>query len=356
MRPSAGGRTQNRRFPFFSDARFLGSPYPPPGRRRGRTHRDLGRRRSLPRGRPGRAAGCALRFAAAAPVSAAPASAAPGAPAPFAAPIPALTPVATPAPEPTAAPTPRRRGHSDEPPDMPSAGPTSPAFATLDGTWEVQLQFIDRTEYSHFTLKQSGQTISGTWNVDKDAYPLEGTYDGRQFKFTVKEPATTLQLSGYVETASDMVGIIVHEKGENYGLHGIAPDPDQADLRPPQAFIARSRRGCATRAVNAPSGRSHPYGERRTPCEITSSASARARCTPARPPILRPAPARCRSISPRVSSSIRPNTRRNSSRCAPTATSTAASAIRPSPPSKSGSHRSKAGSERSRRRAASRRN
>jgi hypothetical protein len=151
----------------------------------------------------------------AAPASAAPASAAPGASAPSAAPIPALTPVATPAPEPTAAPTPRRRGHSDEPPDMPSAGPTSPAFATLDGTWEVQLQFIDRTEYSHFTLKQSGQTISGTWNVDKDAYPLEGTYDGRQFKFTVKEPATTLQLSGYVETASDMVGIIVHEKGEN---------------------------------------------------------------------------------------------------------------------------------------------
>jgi hypothetical protein len=147
------------------------------------------------------------------------ATAAPAVAAPAAAPVPAAvpTPVATPLPTPPATPTPGLRRHNDEPPDAasPSAAPTSPAFATLDGTWEVQLQFIDRTEYSHFTLKQSGQTISGTWNVDKEAYPLDGTYDGRLFKFTVKQPTTTLQLSGYVETASDMVGTIVHEKGEN---------------------------------------------------------------------------------------------------------------------------------------------
>lgn len=130
-------------------------------------------------------------------------------------PTPAATPAVTPAPEPTAAPTPRRRGHSDEPVDLPTSAPTSPAFATLDGTWEVQLQFIDHTEYSHFALKQNGQSITGSWNVEKASYPLEGTYDGRTFKFSVKQPAETLALSGYVETASDMVGIIMHEKGPN---------------------------------------------------------------------------------------------------------------------------------------------
>ncbi len=124
-------------------------------------------------------------------------------------------PAVTPPPEPTPQVTPRRHGPKDQPDEFPSSAPTSPAFATLDGTWEVQLQFIDHTDYSHFKLKQSGQSITGTWNVDKDEYPLEGTYDGRLFKFTVKQPSTTLQLSGYVETASDMVGIIVHEKGEN---------------------------------------------------------------------------------------------------------------------------------------------
>jgi hypothetical protein len=131
--------------------------------------------------------------------------------APAGTPAPAVTPPPPPAP----VPAPTRRGRYDPPDEIPSSAPTSPAFATLDGKWEVQVQYIDHTDYSHFTLKQSGQTIAGTWNVEKDAYPLEGTYDGRLFKFTVKQPSTTLQLSGYVETASDMVGIIVHEKGEN---------------------------------------------------------------------------------------------------------------------------------------------
>jgi hypothetical protein len=154
-----------------------------------------------------------------APAQAATTAAATAAPSvtPSATPVPAATAAATPAPAPapTPEPGPRRRGRNDEPIDFPSAGPTSPAFATLDGIWEVQVQYIDRTDYSHFTLKQNGQTIAGTWNVEKASYPIEGTYDGRLFRFSIKQPTATLQLSGYVETASDMVGIIVPEKGAN---------------------------------------------------------------------------------------------------------------------------------------------
>jgi penicillin-binding protein-related factor A (putative recombinase) len=102
----------------------------------------------------------------------------------------------------------------DDPEEPPAPGPTSPAFATLDGNWEVQVQYIDHTDYSRFTLKQSGQTISGAWIVEKETFPLEGTYDGRLFKFTVKQPNATLSMSGFVETATDMVGIIDRGKGD----------------------------------------------------------------------------------------------------------------------------------------------
>jgi len=92
----------------------------------------------------------------------------------------------------------------------PSATPTSPAFATLDGTWEVQLQYIDHTEYSYLTIVQgTAGTISGTWKLaGTTSYPFEGTYDGRVIRMTVKEPIGNVTMSGYVEGASDMVGIV----------------------------------------------------------------------------------------------------------------------------------------------------
>lgn len=120
---------------------------------------------------------------------------------------------------PTATPTPEPRGHKKRgraaaatPTDAPgnpepTATPTSPAFATLDGTWEVQLQFIDRTEYSYFAITQGAAgSISGTWKVSGKAYPFEGTYDGRLIRIVAKEPAKNVTISGYVEGASDMVG------------------------------------------------------------------------------------------------------------------------------------------------------
>ncbi|GAC1303393.1 MAG: hypothetical protein NVSMB19_13350 [Vulcanimicrobiaceae bacterium] len=91
----------------------------------------------------------------------------------------------------------------------PSATPTSPAFATLDGTWEFQLQFIDRTEYSYLTIVQgTAGAISGTWKVSGKTYPFDGTYDGRLIRLLVKEPTGNVTMSGYVEGASDMVGTV----------------------------------------------------------------------------------------------------------------------------------------------------
>ncbi len=68
---------------------------------------------------------------------------------------------------------------------------------------------MDSTEYSNFTIVQSGtSTLSGTWRVNNKEYPLEGTYDGRLIRLVVKEPTASVTFSGYVEGASDMVGML----------------------------------------------------------------------------------------------------------------------------------------------------
>lgn len=138
-------------------------------------------------------------------------------PAASASPLPSAAPVPTVSPAPTAEPKGRKKrgkAASESPTSPgnpePSATPTSPAFATLDGTWEFQLQFIDRTEYSYLTIVQgTGGTISGTWKVaGGKVYPFDGTYDGRLIRVLVKEPVGNVTMSGYVEGASDMVGIV----------------------------------------------------------------------------------------------------------------------------------------------------
>ncbi len=131
------------------------------------------------------------------------------------------SPLASSQPVPTASPSPepkgrKRRGKAagDAQPAAsanpePSATPTSPAFATLDGTWEFQLQYIDRTEYSYLTIVQgTAGAISGTWKVSGKTYPFDGTYDGRLIRMNVKEPTANVTMSGYVEGASDMVGTV----------------------------------------------------------------------------------------------------------------------------------------------------
>ncbi len=102
----------------------------------------------------------------------------------------------------------RGRGRPSANPS-PTATPTSPAFATLDGTWEVQVQYPDHTTYAYLVLRQKDNTLSGAWRVGKVEQKLEGTYDGRLIHLTVKQASgPDISFSGYVENASDMVGIV----------------------------------------------------------------------------------------------------------------------------------------------------
>jgi len=158
-------------------------------------------------------------------------------------PVPATPAVSAP---PTSSPAPRGRGRrapaaTPSPSASASASetPAPPQFTTLDGVWEVEIQTRDKTLYYHWNLRQSGQAgadISGVW--DRGGKPpvkvsMNGTFDGRLFKFTATQGATQYTFTGYVENYSDIVGMMSdgkkdtaftaqHRKKEK-GINAIAP-------------------------------------------------------------------------------------------------------------------------------------
>jgi hypothetical protein len=126
------------------------------------------------------------------------------------------SPVVSLPPSPSPEPRGRRRRSAPTTPSTPapepSSTPTSPAFATLDGSWEVQLQYIDHTDYSYLDIAQGPNgTLTGNWRVNgrpAKLYPFNGTYDGRTISLLVAGPKGNITWSGYVEAASDMVGTV----------------------------------------------------------------------------------------------------------------------------------------------------
>ena len=95
-----------------------------------------------------------------------------------------------------------------------------PQFQTMDGVWEVQLQPLGgaRTVYSHLSISQKGDTLSGTWNRSaKEKLPFTGTFDGRLFKLTLSG-GQTMTMSGYAENFGDMVGLLTTADPKDKGV------------------------------------------------------------------------------------------------------------------------------------------
>ena len=157
----------------------------------------------------------------------------PGPIAPEPSPLPTALPTETVTPTPAprhgkrrAAPT-ATPGATSQP--APTPTPTSPAFSTLDGNWEVQVQSLAGTAYSRFAVHQDGSSVVGTWYVNGKQLPFTGSYDGRLFRFIVKgapdpknAPSDTLNLTGYIENSTDMVGIVDNGKGDAPGANPLA--------------------------------------------------------------------------------------------------------------------------------------
>ena len=126
------------------------------------------------------------------------------------------TPVPVAIPTGTATPAPRRARATPAAPAPTGSGsetPAPPQFSTLDGVWEMQIQYYDARPavYEHLFMTQNADAVNGTWVRDsqgKKKLPFTGTFDGRQFRFVAKDGAQTLTLTGYVDNFSDIVGLI----------------------------------------------------------------------------------------------------------------------------------------------------
>lgn len=121
-------------------------------------------------------------------------------------------------PQPTSSPAPRPpktpKPAAAAPASSGSPTPAPPQYTTLDGTWEIEFQSRDKTQYAHWTLQQSGtgqsSDVTGIWDQGgkpPKKVPITGTFDGRLFKFTAKDGAKEYTFSGYVENYTDIVGM-----------------------------------------------------------------------------------------------------------------------------------------------------
>ncbi len=86
----------------------------------------------------------------------------------------------------------------------------------LDGVWEVQIQHPNGTDYTHFTVKQQGDALNGTYlDTHGKKYPLAGSVDGQAVRMIVTMPnGTTMLLEGKLDGTTDMVGMLTTPDGQ----------------------------------------------------------------------------------------------------------------------------------------------
>jgi hypothetical protein len=119
-------------------------------------------------------------------------------------------------PPPTAAPKRGKRSGSTggpSPSPTPTDSPVPAQFATLDGVWEVEVQPMgsSRTQYSHLSIVQNGNTVGGYWQHDPHLTrsAFTGTFDGRLFQIVIDlGNGKSATMSGYAENFSDFVGLL----------------------------------------------------------------------------------------------------------------------------------------------------
>lgn len=98
----------------------------------------------------------------------------------------------------------------------PKSSPPPNARKGLDGVWEVEIQRNNTTDYTHFNIKQSGDTLTGTYlDAHNKRYPLAGSVDGQAVRLIATLPnGTTLLLEGKLDGTTDMIGILTTPDGQ----------------------------------------------------------------------------------------------------------------------------------------------
>jgi hypothetical protein len=113
-----------------------------------------------------------------------------------------------------------------------SATPTPPADnrVGIEGVWEVQIQRGDKTEYTHFNLKQTQTALTGLYmDHAGKKYPISGSLDGQTVRLVVSMPdGSTILFAGKIDGTTDMLGMLTDAR-ENV--------PFTAAYRPKEKWI-----------------------------------------------------------------------------------------------------------------------
>ena len=160
-------------------------------------------------------------------------------PPPLTAPTPSASPSASPsAAAPSPAPTDTPLINPFGPPAKSSPKPAVSATPTpppdnrtgIEGVWEVQIQRGDKTEYTHFALKQTQTALTGLYlDARGKKFPLSGSIDDQTVRVVVSLPDGTTQLfTGKLTGTTDMLGMLATAK-ENI--------PFTAAYRPKEKWI-----------------------------------------------------------------------------------------------------------------------
>jgi hypothetical protein len=122
--------------------------------------------------------------------------------------------------------------------------PYMPLEQIPNGSWEVIEQGYSGIQYSRMTLKEVGDSVSGTWYVDKNTtYVLDGQRQGAhltlQIKATAKPDASVVgKMEADIDGIADMVGLITLgsiEVAFQGAQHGRVPPPVELSTPAPNA-------------------------------------------------------------------------------------------------------------------------
>jgi hypothetical protein len=141
-------------------------------------------------------------------------------------------------------------GLSAKPAPSPSESPTAvpTPFMPLDevpnGSWDVIEQTYTSVIYSKMTLKESGDTITGSWIIDKNTvYALVGSRQGAHLTLQIMSKstpdATVLgKMDADIDGIADMIGLITLGTGDPIAFqgaqHGRVPPPVDAGTPAPE--------------------------------------------------------------------------------------------------------------------------
>jgi hypothetical protein len=125
-----------------------------------------------------------------------------------------MTPPPPPPPLGSSIPTPSATlGPIANPSGTPSPSPPPDARKGIEGVWEVQIQHMNSTDYTHFKLAQTGNALTGTYLDHGKKYPLSGSLDGQDVRLIVSMPnGTTMLLEGRLDGTTDMIGLLTTDK------------------------------------------------------------------------------------------------------------------------------------------------